>query len=126
VGGVRIHRTTVLPGNHVRWAGTPPRTIVARSVVDAAAFQQTRLLPGELAGVLNVMPRSRRRALVIETAALAARGAHALTELNLVTLCRRHHLPTPDQQVYRKDSSGRARYLDAYWAAYRLHVEVDG
>lgn len=141
MAGVRIHRTTVLPAHHVRWAGSPPRTVIARSVVDAAAwartdddaraivaaaFQQRRILPGDLDGVLDVMPRSHRRALVLETATLAAGGAHALTELNLVTLCRRHGLPPPDQQVHRTDTSGRDRYLDAYWGAYRLHVEVDG
>jgi hypothetical protein len=139
--GVRVHRTAVLPHDHVRWVGSPPRTTIARSVVDAAAwastdddaraiiaaaFQQNRVQPGDLTGVLGVMPRSRRRGLVIETATLAAGGAHALTELNLVTLCRRHGLPRPDQQVHRTDSSGRDRYLDAYWAPYRLHVEVDG
>jgi very-short-patch-repair endonuclease len=140
MAGVRVHRTTVLPAHHVRWAA-PPRTVIARSVIDAAAwartdddaraivaaaFQQRRVLPRELESTLEVMPRSHRRALVLETAALAAGGAHALTELNLVTLCRRHNLPLPDQQVRRTDSSGRNRYLDAYWAAYRLHVEVDG
>lgn len=139
--GVRIHRTTVLPGAHIRRAGSPPRTTVARSLVDAAAwarsdddaraivaaaFQQNRVLPEELESVLSVMPRSHRRALVVETAAFATRGAHALTELNLVTLCRRHGLPQPDQQVHRTDNSGRERYLDAYWAPYGLHVEVDG
>lgn len=141
VAGVRIHRTTVLPAHHVRWAGTPPRTVVARSVVDAAAwartdddaraivaaaFQQRRVRPGDVEGVLDVLPRSHRRALVLETAAFAAGGAHALTELNLVTVCRRYHLPPPDRQVHRTDASGRDRYLDAYWAAYLLHVEVDG
>ncbi|GAA1026571.1 DUF559 domain-containing protein [Virgisporangium ochraceum] len=139
--GVRVHRTAALPPEHVRWVGSPPRTAVARSVVDgaawaatdddaraivAAAFQQRRVAPGELEAVLSVMPRSRRRALVLETAALASGGSHALTELNLVTLCRRHHLPAPDRQVHRADASGRDRYLDAYWPEYRLHVEVDG
>jgi hypothetical protein len=141
MAGVRVRRTAVLPDHHVRWVGSPPRTTVARSVVDAAAwartdddaraivaaaFQQHRVLPGELETVLTVMPRSRRRALVIETATLAAAGAHALTEVNLVTLCRRFGLPRPDQQVHRTDASGRDRYLDAYWAAYHLQVEVDG
>lgn len=141
MAGVRIHRTAVLPAHHVRWTGSPPRTVVARSVVDAAAwartdddaraivaaaFQQRRVVPADLDRVLDLMPRSRRRALVIETAALAAGGAHALTELNLATLCRRSGLPPPDEQVHRTDSSGRDRYLDAYWSEYRLHVEVDG
>jgi hypothetical protein len=139
--GVRVHRTSVLPAEHVRWQGTPPRTVVARSVVDAAAWartdddaravvaaaiQQRRALPEEVNGVLAMMPRSRRRALVLETVRLAAGGAHSLAEVNLVALCRRFGLPEPDRQVPRIDASGRQRYLDAYWRRWRLHVEIDG
>jgi very-short-patch-repair endonuclease len=69
---------------------------------------------------------ARRRALIRETAHLAVAGAEALSEIELVRLCRRYGLPRPDQQVRRHDSSGRLRYLDAYWSRWRLHVEVDG
>jgi very-short-patch-repair endonuclease len=139
--GVRLRRTSVLPPDNVRWQDTPPRTIMARSIVDAAAwaatdddaraivaaaFQQRRVRAEEVDAVLARMPRSRRRGLVAETARLAAGGAHALSELNLLTLCRRFGLPQPDQQVRRVDRAGRERYLDAYWARWRLHVEVDG
>lgn len=31
-----------------------------------------------------------------------------------------------DTEVIRRDRAGRRRYLDAYWALYRLHVEIDG
>ena len=34
--------------------------------------------------------------------------------------------PRPDQQVRRVDRTGRERFLDAYWAKWRVHVEVDG
>jgi hypothetical protein len=139
--GVRVHRTSVLPAEHVRWQGTPPRTVMARSIVDAAAWartdddaravvaaaiQQRRALPEEVEGVLATMPRSRRRALVLETVRLAAGGAHSLSEVNLAALCRRFGLPQPDRQVPRIDASGRQRYLDAYWPKWRLHVEIDG
>ncbi len=139
--GVRLHRTSVLPPEQVRWQGTPPRTTMARSIVDAAAwartdddaravvaaaFQQRRIRADELNAVLATMPRSRRRALVAEPARLAAGGAHALSEINLVALCRRYGLPLPDQQVRRVGRAGRERYLDAYWARWRVHVEVDG
>jgi hypothetical protein len=97
----------------------------ARAVV-AAAVQQRRALPEEIEGVLVAMPRSRRRALVTETVRLAAGGAHSLSEVDLVALCRRFGLPQPDQQVPRIDASGRQRYLDAYWRMWRLHVEIDG
>jgi hypothetical protein len=139
--GVRLRRTSVLPPGHVRWQGTPPRTIVARSIVDAAAwartdndaravvaaaFQQRRVVTKEVDAVLAVMPRSRRRALVAETARLAAGGAHALSEINFLTLCQRYGLPPPDQQIRRVDRAGRERYLDAYWSRWRVHVEIDG
>lgn len=41
-------------------------------------------------------------------------------------ICRRFGLPLPDHQIKWRDATGKPRYLDAYWAAWRLHVEVDG
>ena len=35
-------------------------------------------------------------------------------------------LPAPDLQERRADASGRIRYLDAYWRAFRVQAEVDG
>ena len=55
-----------------------------------------------------------------------AGGAHALSEIDFVNLCRRFRLPSPDQQARRTDAAGRVRYLDAHWKRWRLHVEVDG
>jgi Protein of unknown function (DUF559) len=139
--GVRVHRTSVLPAGHVRWRGMPPRTVMARSIIDAAAWarsdddaraliaaaiQQRTVTPDDVAGVLTGMPRSRRRGLVLETVRFAAGGAHSLSEVHLAALCRRFGLPQPDRQVPRIDASGRQRYLDAYWPQWRLHVEVDG
>jgi very-short-patch-repair endonuclease len=141
VPGAVLHRTDQLPPEHVYERASPPRTMMARSVVDAAAwaatdndaravvaaaFQQGRLAAEDIDRVLDAMRRTRRRALVLETAAYAAGGAHSLSEVDLVKLCRRFRLPLPDQQVRRVDRAGRARYLDAYWKRWRLHVEVDG
>ncbi|WP_230686512.1 endonuclease domain-containing protein [Catellatospora vulcania] len=137
---VRVHRTTLLPEQDVQ-AGRPRRTSMARSVVDAAAWaleddearslvaaacQQRRVLPEEVTEVALRLPRFRRRSLVLETARLAGGGATALSEIDLVKLCARHGLPTPDLQERRKDAAGRNRYLDAYWRRFQLHVEVDG
>lgn len=63
---------------------------------------------------------------MVETAHDAAGGAHALSEIDLIRLCRRFGLPRPESQERRVDASGRVRYLDAYWRRWRLHVEVDG
>jgi hypothetical protein len=84
------------------------------------------VLPAEIVTVAERLPRLRRRALVLETAVLAAGGATALSEIDLVKLCAKHGLPRPDLQEPRKDAAGRNRYLDAYWRRYRLHVEIDG
>jgi hypothetical protein len=138
--GVRVYRTRVLPPEH-RQVGRPQRTTIARSVLDAAvwagtpdearvvlaaACQQRRVLPAEVADVLAVLPTVRRRALIRATLADIEGGAHALSEIDFVTLCRRFRLPRPDLQEPRRDAEGRNRYLDAYWREWRLHAEVDG
>jgi hypothetical protein len=140
IGGVQVHRATVLPTAHVLDQSLPPQTTMARAVIDAAAwaatdddarafvaaaFQQGKVLPGEIADVLKVLPRSRRRALVVETVNLAAHGANALPEALLMRTCRRHGLPLPDRQVRRADADGKLRYLDAYWHRWGLRAEVD-
>jgi very-short-patch-repair endonuclease len=136
VPGVRLHRTGALPTHHVHHRARPPRTTLARAIVDAAgwascdddaralvaaAFQQRLVADFELTDVLAVLTRTPRRGLIRETMNLAKHGAHAISELELVRICRRYGLPVPDQQV-RRDG----RYLDAYWHEWRLHVEVDG
>jgi hypothetical protein len=138
--GMIVHRTSILPADHLL-SGTPPHTTMARAVFDAAAwatsdddaraivaaaFQQKRVIAEEIDAVARTLTRSRRRSLVLETTRYAAGGAHSLSEVDLVRLCRRFHLPVPDQQIERTDRSGRRRYLDAYWAEWRLHVEIDG
>lgn len=137
---VFVHRTRYLPAQD-RQHGLPPRTTIERSLVDAAQWaiteeearttlaagcQQKLVLPDGLLEVVARMPNVRRRALIRQTAHDLAGGAEALSEIDLVRLCRRFGLPTPKQQERRKDASGRIRYLDAYWPQWHLHVEVDG
>jgi hypothetical protein len=137
---VRIYRTSILPAEH-RQVGRPPRTMTARSVIDAAAWartagearhvlaaacQQRRVVPAEVLDVLSVMSRVRRRKLIRDTLVDIEGGAQSLSELDFVELCRRFHLPHPDLQRRRRDADGRNRYLDAYWTKWRVHVEVDG
>jgi very-short-patch-repair endonuclease len=141
VPGVVVRRTSTLPRDHLHRNARPPRTTLARGIVDAAAwarcdddaralvaaaFQQRLILDFEVDAVLAALSRSRRRGLVQETVRLAAKGAHAISELELVRICRRYRLPVPDQQVRRIAADGRCRYLDAYWKEWGLHVEVDG
>jgi very-short-patch-repair endonuclease len=137
--GIRVHRSQTLSRESV--LHNPPRTAMARSVVDAAqwalhereaqqivasACQQRLVSPEEILQAVQNQPRARRRGLARDTAMDALGGATALSEIDFVKLCRRHRLPEPDLQERRNDASGRTRYLDAYWRQARLHVEVDG
>jgi very-short-patch-repair endonuclease len=137
---VLIHRASYLPQTHLQLA-RPMRTKVPRALVDAAqwarsdqhartvviaACQQRLVTPAEIREVIALLPRAHRRSLVLETVTYAEGGATALSEIDLMKLCRRYRLPAPDMQRHRQDQSGRNRYLDAYWQEWGLHVEVDG
>ncbi|MEH0846088.1 DUF559 domain-containing protein [Micromonospora sp. CPCC 205711] len=137
---VRVRRTHHLAAED-RQRGHPDRTGIARSLVDAAQWthsdddaqsvlaagcQQRRVTPAELDAALRRQARPRRSTLIRQTIADLAGGAEALSEIDLVRLCRRYGLPRPELQERRRDADGRVRYLDAYWRRWRLHVEVDG
>ncbi|SCE65004.1 Protein of unknown function (DUF559) [Micromonospora viridifaciens] len=139
--GVLAHRTTHLPARDVLAVGQPPRTMAARSIVDAAqwaasdgqaraivaaAFQQRLVGGDDVYQVLDQMPRVRRRRLILATATDAAGGAHSGGELDFLSLVRRSGLPEPTRQRIRRDATGRRRYLDAYFEEWRVHVEIDG
>lgn len=109
---VQIHRTTILPPSHRRPAG-PPRTIVARAAVDGAAWaahdnearelivrawQQGRVTVWQLREAVRWFPALRRRRLILQTIADCEGGATALSEIDLVRLCRRYRIPMPDLQ----------------------------
>ncbi|MEU1888693.1 hypothetical protein [Micromonospora sp. WMMD987] len=136
---VRVRRTRHLDDDRQR--GRPDRTTMARSLVDAAQWmrsdddaqavlaagcQQRRVTPDELDSVARRLPRLRRAAVIRRTIGDLAGGAEALSEIDLVRLCRRYGLPRPELQERRRDADGRTRYLDAYWRRWGLHVEVDG
>jgi very-short-patch-repair endonuclease len=138
---VIVHRTTVLSDTDARWQARPPRTAVARSLVDAAQWapdqakafavvvagiQQRLTTAADVLEVLDRLPKACRRNAVRSLVNDAAGGAHSLAEIDFVRLCRRYRLPLPDQQVRRTDKAGRTRYLDAYWRRFRLHIEIDG
>ncbi|QSB15967.1 DUF559 domain-containing protein [Natronosporangium hydrolyticum] len=140
MAGVAVHRTTLLPAAHLQ-RGRPTRTSLPRAVADAvawartsdegrvvlaSAFQQRRVTLAEVQAVLSELPRSKRRALAVETIGDLAGGSESLAEIDLVRLCRRYRLPLPERQQRRRDQSGRLRFLDAYWPRWALQVEVDG
>ncbi|MET7708884.1 hypothetical protein [Micromonospora sp. NPDC005413] len=139
--GVLLHRTATLTDRDVLAVGQPRRTMPSRSIVDAAqwasgdqearaivaaAFQQRLVAADDLHQIVNRLPRVRRRQLILATATDAAGGSHSLPELAFLGLIRRAVLPEPTRQKIRYDSTGRRRYLDAYFEEWGVHVEIDG
>jgi very-short-patch-repair endonuclease len=138
---VVVHRSRLLGAADIHPVRLPPRTRLARSLVDAAAWMGTddRARAVLAAGVqqrlvrvedmLTVAERGlrlRRRSLIRATVVDIAGGAEALPELDFSRLLRQYRIPEPDRQAERRDSLGRRRWLDALWKKARLIVEVDG
>jgi hypothetical protein len=140
---MKVHESRRLREGDVRPTGLP--TVgVARAVIDMAAWgatsrgacaalaavvQQRLTTVEQLRTELEAAGRINRRRLIAATLADIDGGSQALDEIDLVRLCRRYGLPTPQRQSKRKDSKGRVRYLDAWLrrADGRIvHVEVDG
>jgi very-short-patch-repair endonuclease len=140
---LKVHESRRLHPADLDPASPLPRTRLPRSALDAAAWQPfpryaCALLAGvvqqrlctvrELQDELRFVGRIRHKQHMRLALQDIAGGSEALSELDLVALCRRFSLPVPDRQVRRQDASGRTRYLDAEWRLPRGRVvlEVDG
>jgi very-short-patch-repair endonuclease len=138
---VVVHYSVALGPGDIHPLRQPPRTRIARSLVDAAAWmatdrgaqavlaagvQQRLVRVADLTAVVARNQRLPRRTIIKDTLNDIAGGAQALSELDFTRLLRQHRLPEPDRQAQRLDSSGRRRWLDAVWEVARLIVEVDG
>ena len=138
---VIVHRSTLLGPADIHPARRPPRTRLARSVVDAAAWmatddraravlaagvQQRMVRADDLMAVANRASRLRRRSLIVSTLGDIVGGAQALSELDFSRLVRSYGIPEPDRQAVRHDAQGRRRWLDAFWEWARVIVEIDG
>jgi Protein of unknown function (DUF559) len=138
---VVIHRSRSFTPSDVHPARRPPRTRMARSVVDAASWMRTesgtrallaagvqqRLVRAEdLAAELARRKGMHRQALIRAAIADITDGAQALSELDFSRLTRRYGLPGPSRQALRRDSAGRVRWLDACWEGARVVAEIDG
>lgn len=136
-----VHRSALLGPVDIHPLRRPPRTRLARSLVDAAAWmptddraravlaagvQQRMVRADDLMAAVNRAIRLRRRALIVSTLGDIMGGAQALSELDFSRLIRRYEIPEPDRQAVRHDEQGRRRWLDARWEWARLIVEVDG
>ena len=119
----------------------PPRTTPARSTIDAARWSATDLQartvitsvvqqriadPQDLLDAAYRITRLRRRAVIFAAIHDAAGGSESVSEQDFVLLCRHNGLPTPTRQSSVRDSTGRARFRDAFFEEWNLHVEIDG
>jgi hypothetical protein len=141
---MEVHVSRRLEPPAIHPARRPSMCRVPRAAVDAAsdlpnprwacgllaATVQQRLASAEqLRDELKRRIRARYRKVMRAAVEDIAGGAHALGELDLVSLCRRHGLPEPARQVVRTDVDGRRRYLDARFPRRGggfVVVEVDG
>lgn len=91
----------------------------------AAVVQQRLSTAGKLSQILKQLPRLPRRRLLAAVLTDIADGAHAGSELAFLRLLRRYDLPLPDRLQRLVRTTGR-HYLDAWWQARRIGVEIDG
>jgi very-short-patch-repair endonuclease len=115
-----------MPGRSVVDAAAWARSDEEARLLIAASFQQRVVTLAEVRQVLDRMPATPRRKLVISTARDAAGGSHTLAELALFNICRVSRLPLPTRQVRFRDSAGRQRYLGAVFDPWRVAIEIDG
>ena len=142
--GVKVHESRRFGPEDVVVTAGFPTTSLARSALDAAAWQPfPRYAAGLLAAVvqqricsaidlaeeLRFVGRVRHKQVMRLTLQDVAGGAEALSELDVTALCRAFGLRQPDRQVVRLDPAGRRRYLDCEWRlpdGSVVVLEIDG
>jgi hypothetical protein len=137
---VELHWSTYLDSRDVHPLRVPPRTRPARSVVDAASWEDDErraraiVLAAAQRGVVTTRTlrealtrrgACRHRALIVESYLDAAGGIQSLPERDFDRIRAELGLPAPDRQAPVRRSDGRY-YLDVWWRRYNLAVEVHG
>ena len=139
---IAVHYSRHLGEDVVHPARRLPRTRIARSLVDAAAWRRTNrgaaailaagvqqgvVLPEHLAAELDRRRQINRWVMMRAAVCDIAGGAHALSELDFLNyVVRPFGLPAPARQAARRDAQGRKRWLDAVWEEAKVIVEIDG
>lgn len=142
---LKVHESRrFVPERDVHPASRPTRVRVERAVIDqaswsnacrrgcalvAAAVQQRLTTVERLLAELDQAGKIRFHRILRTTLNDVAGGSHALSELDLLKVCRQAALPKPERQLVRRDSAGRRRYLDAEVVlpdGTRLVLEADG
>ncbi|CAN5855173.1 hypothetical protein BH20ACT6_BH20ACT6_03590 [soil metagenome] len=137
---VRLHWSTELSELDVHPIRQPPRTRMARSLVDAsseriplsraraillAGCQQGLVRPSDLRDALSRRGPCRHRGLIRESLADAESGVDSLPERDFDRLCERAGLPRPSRQRIVVRPDGRA-YVDRGWDKFGVACEIHG
>lgn len=141
---VIVHESRRFTENDIHPVRRPPRTRLPRSVVDGAvwsadprsacgllcaAVQQRLVTSMQLRAELIAAGNVRHRNLLRATLADIDGGAQALSEIDVVRIIHRHHLPVRVERQVVRVHQGRRRYLDVTLTAKsgrRIHLEIDG
>lgn len=137
---VQVRWSTRLDAADVNPSVLPPRTRIARSILDAAServaprrarvivlagVQQRLVTPASLWDALSRRGRCRNRAIIAESIHDAAGGIQSLPEREFALICRRVGLPEAErQQVLR--TRGGTFYLDTDWPQWGVRTEIHG
>jgi hypothetical protein len=141
---IEVHRTRRDEAYRLKIVGSPPRTAIERSALDAASWSDS---PRACAGILAAVVQQRlstasrliaalekggpvrHRPLMRHTLQDIEGGAQALTEIDIGKLCRSEGLNVTARQSVRLDAQGGRRYLDGIVTAEngkQVAFEVDG
>jgi very-short-patch-repair endonuclease len=119
--GVPRTRTATAAIRAALWA----RTDREATYVLLLAVQQRLTDATSVGSELLRIRRDRRRLLLHSIVNELLDGAQTLGEVDIAILLRQRGLPSPTRQALRRDRRGHY-FLDLYWPAYRLVVEIDG
>lgn len=119
--GLRRTKPEVAAIRAAHWATSDRQA----ATVIAMAVQQRLVLPSRLLANWEGIRYSPRRALLECVIQDVCNGAHSLNELDFARECRRRGLPVPTRQAVRTGKNGRV-YLDVFWEAHGVHVEIQG
>jgi hypothetical protein len=141
---VKIHESRRFGVDDIATGSDPPRTAAARAVIDGATWstharwactilcasvQQRIVTAGQLEQELRVAGPIRHVAAMRDILGDIGGGGHTLAEIDLGPLAVKAGLPPPRRQRLRRESSGKARWLDVEFDlpdGTALAVEVDG
>ncbi|WP_375487931.1 hypothetical protein [uncultured Jatrophihabitans sp.] len=143
-GWIQIHESRRFRSGDISEGAGPPRTGIARCLIDAATWssrprracailcagvQQRLVTADRLESELRRAGHVRHVAVMRAVLGDIGGGGHTLAEIDLGPVARRAGLPPPRRQVLRRESSGRARYVDAEFDlpdGTTFVVEIDG